>query len=115
MTTKEEVVKQIKEWIKHDDLIKKNQREIKDSKEQKKFLTLNLIDVMKTNEIDCFDINNGKILYCKNKTKVPLSKKLLLESLNKYFENIPNIDSSQVGEFILESRETIIKENIRRK
>ena len=70
---------------------------------------------MKTNEIDCVDINNGKILFCKNKVKTPLTKKSLLLSLEKYFSDIPQIDHSDVSKFILENRETLIKENIRRK
>ena len=70
---------------------------------------------MKTNEIDCFDINNGKLIFCKNKTKSPLNKKVLLESLEKYFEDIPNINAEKVSEFIMENREIKIKENIRRK
>ena len=57
----------------------------------------------------------SKILFCKNKIKTPLNKKTLLSSLEKYFEQIPDISAEEVSEFILESRETKIKENIRRK
>ena len=70
---------------------------------------------MKTNDIDCFDINDGKLIFCKNKVKVPLNKKTLLESLDKYFKNNPDIDANEVGEFILDNREIQVKENIRRK
>ena len=115
MTTKEDLILRIKEWIIHDDNIKSLQKQIKEHRTEKKTLTENLVDIMKTNDIDCFDINNGKILFCKNKIKQPINKKTLLVSLEKYFHNYPEIDAGDVNEFIMENRETTIKENIRRK
>ena len=67
METKEELVNNIKEWIKIDNEISKFQNEIKDRKNKKKNLTDNLMNVMKKNEIDCFDINGGSLIYKKNK------------------------------------------------
>ena len=115
MTTKDVLVNKIKEWIIHDDKIKELQKQIKEHRTEKKELTTALVDIMKTNEIDCFDINDGKLLFCKNKVKTPLNKKTLLASLEKFFENTPGINPEVVSEFILESRETQLKENIRRK
>ena len=86
MATKEVLVNTIKEWIDHDNEIKNLQQQIKEHRNKKKSLTDNLLEIMKDNEIDCFDINNGKIIYCKNKVKSPLNKKTLLETLEKYFE-----------------------------
>ena len=87
MNTKEELVENIKKWVKYDHEIKSLQKSIKDIRDKKKQLTSNLIDVMKTHEIDCFDINDGKLLYTKNKVKTPLNKINLLSALEKYFEN----------------------------
>ena len=115
MTTKEVLVNTIKEWITNDDKIKILQKQIKEHKNSKKKLTDNLLSIMKTNEIDCFDINNGKILFCKNKVKAPLNKVYLLSTLEKYFKNHPNINATEVSDFVLDNREIIIKENIRRK
>jgi len=114
MTTKEELVSKIKEWITYDDDIKTLQKQIKNHKMSQKILTENLLDIMKTNEIDCFDINNGKLIFCKKKIKQPINKKTLLLSLETYFEDIPSIDAEKVGEFILENREIKHKENLRR-
>ena len=72
MSTKEELVKIIKEWITIDDTIKSLQKNIKDNRDIKKTLTDTLVNIMKTNEIDCFDINNGKLIFCKNKVKVTI-------------------------------------------
>ena len=115
MTTKETLVKTIKTWITHDDHIKSLQKQIKEHRTEKKALTDSLVEVMKQNQIDCFDINNGKIIYCKNKVKTPLNKKTLLSTLESYFKDVPNIDAIHVSEFIFDNRETKIKENIRRK
>ena len=60
MTTKEELLNNVKEWIKYDDMLKNLQREMKECRARKKTISDNLIDIMKTNDIDCFDINNGK-------------------------------------------------------
>ena len=115
MATKEVLVQTIKEWITHDNEIKILQQKIKEHRIEKKGLSDNLLNIMKENEIDCFDINNGKIIYCKNKVKAPLNKKILLETLEKYFESRPDIDASKVSEFVLDNREIKIKEIIRRK
>ena len=69
---------------------------------------------MKNNEIDCFDINDGKLIYSKNKIKAPLSKKHLLTSLTKYYQNDKDA-AMKISQFILDTREIKYKETIRRK
>ena len=60
-TSKEELALNIKEWIKIDSEIAQFKLDIKERTNKKKLLTENLVTVMKTNKIDCFDIN---ILTC---------------------------------------------------
>tara|TARA_Y100000816_G_scaffold64863_1_gene43074 strand:+ start:5066 stop:5413 length:348 start_codon:yes stop_codon:yes gene_type:complete len=115
MTTKEELIKNIKEWINQDDEIKDLQKRLKECKLEKKNLTDNLLEIMKSNEIDCFDINDGKLLLHTTKSKTALSKKMLIESLEKYFEKMPNVNTDDVSNFILDNREIKIRENIKRK
>ena len=114
-STKDNLVQNVKAWLKIEKEMKTLQNQLKENKKKKNELTNVLVDIMKTNDIDCFDINDGKLIFCKNKVKTPLNKKILLASLEKYFENTPEINAEKVGEFILESREIQIKENIRRK
>ena len=114
MNTKEELVENIKRWVKYDHEIKSLQKSIKDIRDKKKQLTSNLIDVMKTHEIDCFDINDGKLLYTKNKVKTPLNKINLLSALEKYFEN-EKVNAEEVTNFILDNREIKIKEGLKKK
>ena len=72
---KEQLVNNIKEWIKMDNEITQLKAEIKERNNKKKTLTENLVSVMKTNSIDCFDINDGALIYKKSKVKKPLSGK----------------------------------------
>ena len=90
MSSKEELVNIIKEWIENDEKVKELQTIIKEYKNKKKKLTHELLSIMKTNEIDCFDINSGKIVYCKSKTKASLNKKTLIETLEKFFKEKNN-------------------------
>jgi prefoldin subunit 5 len=114
MNTKEELVENIKRWVGYDTEIKNLQKSIKEIRQKKKELTESLIDVMKNHEIDCFDINDGKLLYTKNKVKTPLNKNNLIIALNKYFKN-ESVNVEDVTNFILDNREIKIKENLKKK
>ena len=113
METKDQLVSHIKEWISIDEEVKLLKKEIKIRQERKKNLTHDLVEVMKSNEIDAFDINNGKLIYTKRKTKQAISKKLLLSSLQDMFETPEEVN--KITEHILESIQEKIKEIISRK
>ena len=115
MTSKEDLVNIIKEWIEIDDKLKEIKNSMKDLKDKKKILTQALLEIMKQNEIDCFDINSGRIVYCKSKTKAGLNKKNLLETLEKYFEGREDIDVTAVRDYLFDNREIKLQENIKRK
>lgn len=112
---KDALLNNVKQWIALDDEIKTANKILKDKRKQKKDLTNLLVDTMKNNEIDCFDLSGGnKLIYTKNKSKKALSKKHLLKALETFFKG-NNDEAKALSTFILESREDDIKENIRRK
>ncbi len=113
METKEQLVHLIKEWIQSAEEIKELSSLLRKKKENKKSLSDQLVDVMKTNEIDCFDINNGKLVYSKNKVKQSISKKYLLSKLSNYLNN--QEEGLKLTEYLLNNREEKIRENIKRK
>ena len=115
MSNKEELFKKIKEWIASDDRLKLLQKEIKEIRALKKDLTDELLVIMKNNDIDCFDVNENKLIFCQNKVKAPINKKTLLENLENFFKNYPKINPEEVTNFVLENRDVKINENIRRK
>ena len=110
----EELIENVKDWITIDNNIKEMQKKMKAYRKEKKALTEKLVDVMKENEIDCFDIQNEQLQYTRTKTKAPLSKKHLLSSLMTFFEN-DKATVEKLGTFILDSRQEKIRENIKRK
>ena len=114
METKEQLVNNIKEWIKMDTEISQLKADIKERTNKKKQLTVNLVDVMKNNKIDCFDINGGALVYKQNKVKKAINGKLLLYTLKNYYKNDPNI-AEELTKYVLDNREEQIKETIKRK
>jgi hypothetical protein len=114
METKEQLVNNIKEWIKIDNEISQLKNEIKDKNNKKKMLTTNLVDVMKSNKIDCFDINGGALVYKTNKVKKPINGKTLLIALQNFYKSDTKI-AEEITKHVMDSREEKIKETIKRK
>ena len=114
METKEQLVNNIKEWIKIDNEIVQFKQDIKERTNKKKLLTENLVTVMKTNKIDCFDINGGSLIYKTNKVKKPINGKSLLLALQNYYKTDPTI-ADEIVKHVMDNREEQIKETIKRK
>jgi hypothetical protein len=114
METKEQLVNNIKEWIKIDNEIAQFKQDIKERTNKKKLLTENLVTVMKTNKIDCFDINGGSLVYKTNKVKKPINGKSLLLALQNYYKTDPNV-ADEIVKHVMDNREEQIKETIKRK
>jgi hypothetical protein len=77
-------------------------------------LTTNLVTVMKTNSIDCFDINDGALVYKQTKSKKSITGKTLLAALQNYYKEQPNL-AEDLTKHVLDSREEVVKETIKRK
>lgn len=113
-TSKDELINNIKEWIKLDNEIVKFKADIKERSVKKKKLTDNLVTVMKGNSIDCFDINGGSLVYKQTKTKKPINKKTLLAALEHYYKNNKTM-AEEVVQHVMDNREEQVKETIKRK
>jgi hypothetical protein len=114
LNTKEELITNIKEWIKIDNDIGKLKTEIKDKTNMKKTLTESLVNVMKNNSIDCFDINGGALIYKQKKTRRTISGKFLLAQLEEYYKNEPEL-AKEITKKVLENRIEVVKDEIKRK
>ena len=112
--TKDQLVKHVKGWIQMDNEIKEFQKEIKERKDKKKEITDKLLHIMKDNEIDCFDINGGQLIYSKTKVKAPLNKNNLMSALLSFYQEDAG-QAEKLSTFLMETREEKIKESIRRK
>lgn len=109
------LVPTIKEWLDIESKISEYSKELRELRKKKKELNLFLMQVMKDNEIDCFDCNNGQITYTRNNVKKPVNKKYLNDVLEKYFEGQDNQEAEKLCNYILENRDIQVRENIKLK
>lgn len=114
MMDKEKLVEHIREWIQIDNELKELRNAAKERRLRKKELTTSLVDIMKVNDIDCFDVNGGKLLYSQRTIKSPINKKTLLTALQNYYKDDIS-KASELSTFILNNRDVKVKEMIRHK
>ena len=114
MDTKDKLIKSIQEWVKLDNEMRKLKNEIKTRKTAQDQLTSALITTMKTNEIDEFNINNGKLTYLNKTVKKPITKKSLLDILSKFCDGDVT-QATEIKNFILDNREDVVVEKLVRK
>jgi len=108
------MINNIKEWLKLDNDISKLSNELKDKKKNKKQMTDELIKTMKEQNVECFNIHGGSLLYKNITSKKPLNKKSLSSSLQDYFKN-NNTNIDEIVKHIMQNRELQEKETIKRK
>ena len=103
----------MKSWITLEKEIQLLQKEIKDRKLKKNELTKTLVEVMKSKEIDCFDMSEGKIVYTKTNVKQAINKAHLMKCLEQYFKDDPSIPADEIVQYILDNRAVNVKESIK--
>jgi len=113
MENKQLLIENIKEWVKLDNEIRELKNQEKTRKKAQCELSKNLMEIMKSNEIDEVDINKGKIVYKKRTVKKPITKKNLLEILSKYYEG-DLTSASKLNTFIMDNRTETTLETISR-
>ena len=109
MELNHELIDLIKKWIKTDNEMRTLKQEVANRKKTKDKLSSELLTIMKSKEIDSFNINSGKIEYVQRKTKKPISKKLLQTILSKYYKGDTN-KANELNDFILDNREETSKD-----
>jgi phage gpG-like protein len=114
VSTKDELIFNIKEWIKMDNEITKLKADVKEKTNKKKELTESLVNVMKSNAIDCFDINGGALVYKQKKTRRTISGKFLLSQLEEYYKEQPEL-AKEITKKVLDNRIEVVKDEIKRK
>jgi hypothetical protein len=112
--TKEQVKDYLRQWIRVENEIGTLTQEIKKRKLIHQQLSQSLLSVMRKNEIDCFDITNGKIVYSKTKSRPPLNKGQLKSALLTYYKDDAE-SANSLNEFLVASRVEKVKEAIKMK
>lgn len=115
MEEKNQLVQTIKQWLELEDKIANMSKELRELRKTKKSLSVSLMSVMKEHEIDCFDCNNGQLMYTKNNVKKSINKKYLHDILGKYFQDTSQEEALKICNYILENRDIEVRENIKLK
>jgi hypothetical protein len=111
---KTQLVQIVKQWVTIDAEIKELQKQQTIRKNEKKKITNQLMEIMKKNEIDCFDVKDEQIQYKKRQAKKAITKKSLLSVLGTFYEG-DVIRAEELNKYILENREDKVIECIVRK
>lgn len=112
--TKEQVKDYLRQWIRVENEISTLSVEIKKRKLVHQQLSASLLEVMRKNDIDCFDITNGKIVYSKVKHRAPLNNGQLRSALTTYYKDDAD-KANNLTEFLLSSRVEKTRESIKMK
>jgi hypothetical protein len=112
--TKEQLKDHLRQWVRVENEISTLSAEIKKRKLIHQQLSASLLRVMKQNEIDCFDIANGRIVYSKTKTRAPLNNGQLKYALTTYYKDDVE-KANSLTEFLLASRVEKTRESIKMK
>jgi Family of unknown function (DUF5760) len=107
-----ELVEKIKVWLQMDSDIATLSNQLKEKKREKKEMTDALMATMKSKEIEVVNLNDGRIELKSNKTKKPLSTKLLKECLQQCLQEKDKVD--EIFNYIQENRAEQQKECIKR-
>lgn len=112
--SKDRLIKSIQDWVRLDNEIRKLKKETKIRHDDRAKISAGLMEIMRSNDIDQVDINNGKLMYSKKNVKKPITKKSLLSILSKYYEG--DIGKAvEINKFITDNREEATVEAIVRK
>lgn len=114
LETKEQLIHKVREWVRVDNEMRVLQKEMAIRKKEKKNISKELMDVMKMNKIDVFDLKDGQLVYASTSVKKPITKKNLMSILSVYFQG-NNDKAFELNNFILDNRETTVKERLVRK
>lgn len=112
--TKEQMKEYLRQWVRVENEISTLSAEIKKRKLIHQQLSKSLLDVMRKNEIDCFDIANGRIVYSKTKVRAPLNNGQLKTALSTYYKDDTE-KANSLTEFLLASRVEKTRESIKMK
>jgi uncharacterized protein (UPF0335 family) len=112
--TKEQLKDYLRQWVRVENEIGTLSAEIKKRKLVHQQLSKSLLDVMRKNEIDCFDVANGRIVYSKTKTRAPLNNGQIKAALKNYYKDDAE-KANSLTEFLLSSRVEKTREAIKMK
>ena len=104
----------VRDWVKYDNEIRALNVEIANRRTEKTKMSKRLIDVMRDNKLDVFDLKDGQLMYVKKNKKKPISQKQLLTLLSTYYKEDVS-KAEEIHNYLLDNREEVVEEKIERK
>jgi hypothetical protein len=114
LETLDQLKQNVREWVKLDNEIRALNKEITSRRNEKKIISKSLIDVMRSNKLDIFELKDGQLMYVKKNKKKPITQKQLLTLLSSYYkEDIAKAE--EIHTYLMDNREDVTEEIIQRK
>ena len=114
LETLEQLKQNVREWVKLDNELRALNKEITARRNEKKNISKRLIDVMRDNKLDVFELKDGQLMYVKKNKKKPITQKQLLTLLSSYYKEDVS-KAEEMRNYLLENREEVTEEVIQRK
>lgn len=114
LETLEQLKQTVRDWVKLDNEIRTLNKEITTRRNEKKNISKRLIDVMRENKLDIFDLKDGQLMYVKKNKKKPITQKQLLTLLSSYYKEDVS-KAEEMRNYLLDNREEVVQEMIQRK
>ena len=106
------LIENVNTWVSLDDEILLLQREVRELRKKKADITNILVDIMRKNNVDSFDMKDKSLLYKKQTIRQPINKKMLLSALQKLYKEE---EIHKIVDCVMDQREVKTKETITRK
>jgi Family of unknown function (DUF5760) len=104
----------VKSWVDVDNEIRELQKSQNLLKQEKKRISATLLELMKASNTDCYNTKDCQLLLKVKNSKKPINKTNLLSMLSEYFpDDIRR--ATELNQFLLNSRNTVVSESIVRK
>ena len=114
METLDQLKQTVREWVKLDNEIRALNKEITNRRNEKKNISKKLVDVMRDNKLDVFDLKDGQLMYVKKNKKKPITQKQLLTLLSTYYKEDVS-KAEEMHTYLMDNREEVVLETIQRK
>jgi hypothetical protein len=114
LETLDQLKQTVRDWVKLDNEIRTLNKEITTRRNDKKQISKRLIDVMRENKLDIFDLKDGQLMYVKKNKKKPITQKQLLTLLSSYYKEDVS-KAEEMRNYLLDNREEVVEEIIQRK
>lgn len=101
MTTREDVLQAIRRWHSVETEIKALNSKLRALRDERKKASDALLEIMRDNEVDAFELDNSKIRSSKRKVRSALTAKSLRTALTQYFQDDASVSSEDLASFVM--------------